>query len=149
MKEATRKKIVYCLFVVGLIWGGYNLVDRREPLSDTDEAGRIDAIPSHMSAETPQSRAELGEGFRDTGWGEDPFRPRVLNARRAVPTEETPPQWTLSGIVYSGDSPMAVINGRAVREGDSIDGAQVVRVERRNVILDHEGRRITLTVSKG
>ncbi|MFQ5498369.1 MAG: hypothetical protein ACE5FH_01745 [Candidatus Zixiibacteriota bacterium] len=80
-------------------------------------------------------------------WGADPFQsPKARRRRTAV---EKPVHWILSGIVYRPENPMAVINRRTVRPGDVIDGATVVDIKRKSVTIEHRGKNVTLSVTKG
>ena len=53
------------------------------------------------------------------------------------------------GIVYSENNPMAIINNKSLFIGDKINKARVVDISRKNVTLDYNGKKITLTVAKG
>jgi hypothetical protein len=64
------------------------------------------------------------------------------SASPAAPEE--PPSLRLEGISAADGKPVAVINGSRVFEGDSVDGARVVRIVPDSVVLDFGGRRITL-----
>jgi len=63
--------------------------------------------------------------------------------QRAKPVSET---FVLSGIVFGGGNPFAVINDKIVEEGDRIAEAKVVRIEKNRVTLHFEGEKITLTL---
>lgn len=47
----------------------------------------------------------------------------------------------LSGVLYTEDNPLAVVNTEIVHEGDVIDGARVVEISRRQVEFEKSGRR--------
>jgi len=50
--------------------------------------------------------------------------------------EEAPlPTFTLSGTILGGGAPIAVINSQFLREGDEIDGYQVVKIGKNDVRL--------------
>jgi len=76
---------------------------------------------------------------------EDPLRP----ANWAQPTASTPVNvdtgdWQLESTLISSGRRVAIINGRAVRAGDAIAGARVLRVEPVAAHLRHDGRRFTI-----
>jgi MSHA biogenesis protein MshK len=76
---------------------------------------------------------------------EDPLRP----AKQAQPTAPTPVSvdtgdWQLESTLISSGRRVAIINGRAVRAGDAIAGARVLRVEPGAAHLRHDGRRFTI-----
>lgn len=66
--------------------------------------------------------------------------PEIQEAQK---TSELPPVLKLSGIVDAPD-PMAVINDRAVKEGDLIERARVRDIQARQVTLEFEGTEIVL-----
>jgi len=52
----------------------------------------------------------------------------------------------LQGTAVLDGKPIAVINDRRVYEGDKIDGATVVRIGEREVELELDGRKFTLSL---
>ncbi|MCK4574027.1 MAG: general secretion pathway protein GspB [candidate division Zixibacteria bacterium] len=44
---------------------------------------------------------------------------------------------------------MAIINNRPVKTGDTINDARVVQIDKKEVVLEHKGKRIRLTIAKG
>jgi len=88
-----------------------------------------------------------------------PDPPRPAERAAAAPTGKTatpvaseakpppgPPQLVLQGTSVLDGRPVAVVSDRRVFEGDTIDGAVVIRIEERSVVLEFEGRRFTLTL---
>jgi hypothetical protein len=66
-----------------------------------------------------------------------------------VPAADPPPELprlVLQGTSVLGGKPVAVVSDRRVFEGDTIEGAVVIRIEERSVTLEFEGRRFTLTL---
>ncbi|MDD4202657.1 MAG: hypothetical protein PHQ52_04245 [Candidatus Omnitrophica bacterium] len=55
---------------------------------------------------------------------------------------------SLRGIMSSGDAPVAVINERVVRVGDSIDDAKILEISSENVKIDYNGYTETLQLEK-
>jgi len=52
----------------------------------------------------------------------------------------TPPPLKLQGIYYSRSNPAALINGKALFVGETVEGARVVRIERESVTLEQGGK---------
>jgi hypothetical protein len=52
----------------------------------------------------------------------------------------------LGGIVYSEESPVALINGRVVARGDSVEGLTVAKIEPERVELEGHGVRVFLVL---
>lgn len=53
-------------------------------------------------------------------------------------------RFVLTGITRVGADGTAIINNELVRVGDGVSGAQVTRIEEREVTLDEKGKTITL-----
>ncbi len=58
----------------------------------------------------------------------------------------SPPRLILGGIVWDDQDTVAVINGEIFREGESVRGARVERIERNYVLLQWRGRFIRLEI---
>jgi len=53
----------------------------------------------------------------------------------------------VTGIMYSKDKPSAIIRGKAVYQGDIVDGFKILKIGRREVIFEKDGRAISKQVS--
>lgn len=56
------------------------------------------------------------------------------------------PDFALNGIMYVEGAPRAIVNNSMVEVGDTVDGAKVLRIEKRSVVLQHSGSEITLSL---
>lgn len=65
-----------------------------------------------------------------------------------VAEEQKGPKLVLSGVFFSQASSYAIINNRIVKEGDTIEGAVVKRINQEDVILESSGVPFTLSASK-
>ncbi|MEW5994914.1 MAG: hypothetical protein AB1744_11035 [Candidatus Zixiibacteriota bacterium] len=144
MTAQTRKKLVYLALAAAIIWGAYNnpfggRTKRRivEPEAAVDT---VTAVPTAVH----QQQIPVKE-MTAKPWGADPFRPILKTQATAARTAE----WRLTGILYHGETPLAIINGRPVRSGEVVDNARVVEIRRQSVTIDHKGSIVTLTVTKG
>jgi len=54
----------------------------------------------------------------------------------------------LDGIMYIADRPRAIINNIIVGEGESIDGANVAKINKDNVVLKYNESEVTLKLNK-
>jgi hypothetical protein len=64
-----------------------------------------------------------------------------------APTEETPvsePEFRLTAISTRDGEPIALLNDRLVREGDSFDGVRVIRIGAADVEIEVDGERRTI-----
>lgn len=50
----------------------------------------------------------------------------------------------LNGIVHNKDRPMAMLDNRIVRVGDSVKGATITEIQKNKVILSYKNRTFTL-----
>ena len=79
-------------------------------------------------------RAELADPFMPPGWNEPAEPERTLDTSA----------WALASTLTSDGRRVAIINGRAVRVGDRIDGARVLGIDGNRVRLEHGGQRFTI-----
>ncbi len=84
--------------------------------------------------------------------GKDPF---YLPPRKEIPKnvpakkEESPrEEFSLSGIIYSNDKAVAIINGRILRKGELINGYTITEIFRDKVVLSGKGEEVVLGVEK-
>jgi hypothetical protein len=68
----------------------------------------------------------------------------VFESEPTAKTPSAPPALRLEGISVADGKPVAVINGVRLVEGDSVEGARVVRILQDSVVLEFGGRTITL-----
>lgn len=80
------------------------------------------------SAETPKKE----ESKETLGWGRCPFSGKVYTSR-----QEGPVSLKLSGIIWDSKNPLAMINERVVKVGDTIAGNTVVEIKHDRVILNN------------
>lgn len=74
---------------------------------------------------------------------EDPTRPAG-----AVAAKSKRQTLKLESVLLSGERKIAVINGRAYQQGDSVHGALLRTVNQRSVILERGNKQETLTLFK-
>ena len=147
MTEAARKKIVYAASALALTWAAFNYPSGNKtdqpadsPAVLADEAAQIaKQMPVGLNVDAAEAKA----------WGKDPFR-AVTRARKTGPVASAPQkEWIVAGILYNPSNPMAYVNGRAVGVGDEVEGAEIIRIERKQVILEYRGNQFTIAVNKG
>jgi hypothetical protein len=63
-------------------------------------------------------------------------------AAAAAPVE---PTFTLQAVTEQNGQPVAIVNGQLVRVGDTVEGAQVLRIDAQAVELEKGGRRIVVS----
>ena len=147
MSARVRKAIVYLALVAAVIYGWYNLLGPGSRSEVPPAAATVQMpVAAATAAESATIRPEslLPEDKVRQPWGRDPFR--KPQKQRKQPARDT---WTLTGIVYSPEFPVAYINRKAAREGDTIDNARIVKIEKAAVTLEYQGNRFTITVPRG
>lgn len=144
MKEKTRKAIIFALLPLAVIWAIYNMTDSKRqttaPISKEAQTG-ITKAPAVEIAKIDT------EKYFSLPWGEDPF----YRARKDGPPPVFPkkkPRWYLAGILFGEANPYAVVNNTIVTEGDMVDGARVVLINKSMVTLEKDGFEIRLKVAK-
>ena len=144
MDSKKRQKIVYLLFVVAVIWGVYNFMGDKQT-SPADSPKPVTRLEPDQ--QTVQMAPIDVEKYADLEWGGDPFY-RGQYIKPQHPEKPVKPIWLLGGILFDNKRPSAVINKKVVRDGDIIDGARVVRIDKETVTLDKGGLQFTLTIAK-
>ena len=56
----------------------------------------------------------------------------------------TSPRFAMSGLVYSSGGSFCLINGKVVQEGETVNGAKLVKVTADAATLEYHGQQITL-----
>ncbi len=142
MNESIRKKIIFVALGLAIIWGYYN-IDKNNDVAKQDPQEQV--LSGSKTTTIPEKLIDV-ETHQELAWGRNPFQePDKLTPK----TISHQTYWLLSGIVYSENNPMAIINNKSLFIGDNIDEARVVDISRKNVILDYKGKKLTLTVAKG
>lgn len=78
----------------------------------------------------------------------DPTRPPDARPAKVHKAARQPLRWTLSSTLVSPQRRTAVINGRLVGVGETVNGARVVEILPSKVRLRRKGRDITLVLLK-
>jgi type II secretory pathway component PulC len=75
----------------------------------------------------------------------NPFRPDHVSSVIMQPEGGT----DLKGIVWDKQKPFAIIGDTVAMEGDSVDGKKVIKINKDSVVLEEEGRQVTLRLEAG
>ncbi len=143
MNEKTRQRIVFACLGLAIVWGTLNFGKSKKPIS-VPEPKTIKALEASTTTRTAQALIDV-EQYEKEAWGKDPFR----HYRKKKEITPVTLSWNLSGIVYSPDNQIAVINNKTVRVGDRVDQARVIQIKKDQVLIEHHGSPVTLTVTKG
>ncbi|HEC69150.1 MAG TPA: hypothetical protein ENI31_02540 [Candidatus Omnitrophica bacterium] len=69
---------------------------------------------------------------------------KVSQPQKQTSLPQKKPQFILSGIIYSKDSPLAIINGQTLKIGEEIEGAKILDIKENKVIIGKNSKKITL-----
>ena len=76
----------------------------------------------------------------------DPFLLPVKTREKSLPPE--PPKLVLKGIAWGKTEPLALINDRVVKEGDTIEGARILKIDFDRVVVRYRGKKFTFKLFK-
>lgn len=149
MNEKIRKGMVWGSLVGATLYGAYNFSGPDEATSyRQDQLKTIAPLPAQATEKTVRQFIDVEEKAK-AEWGTDPFRAKKPRKTRSVKVQRAEAEWILSGILYNSSQPLAVINKRTVKAGDTIDRARVIQIDRKKVLLEYKGSRFELRVTKG
>lgn len=159
MTEAKRKKMMYGILVVAVIWGAWNLSQPRR----TSRPVETPTVAQESAVQEATVETQPGidvAAKRSEPWGRDPFTGKLARASSPRQSNNAVSRtgevatswnkgWSLTGIIDNGTMPFAFINGKMVKVGDLIDQARVVSIEKQKVTLSLNGSQFALKVNKG
>lgn len=159
MSELWRKRIVFTLAGAGLLWSAFNVNWGPSPtVLPATEAAVAVSTPSDVAATTSsnpavtRNSADPAIRAENKPWGSDPFRRSAgvtVTSDKAPRQIKEPLNWALNGILFNSNRPFAIINGRTVSVGESIEGGIVRSITPELVVIEYQGQRMTLKVREG
>ena len=142
MTEKCRKQIVYSIFAFAVIWAVFNFPhQKRKPIES--ESPQITESAPVVAVATAELSTKPGLAATDQ-WGRDPFA-RGTERATSEPSEAIP-SFRVAAVSVGGGKAMAVINGKMIGQGDMIQGWRVKAISNASVMLESNGRKITLTI---
>ncbi len=150
MNEKKRKMIVYVVAAISLTWSAFNYqFDKPKPINQN----KVEAAKQMTLSETaPKTNFVSMKVEQEKEWGRNPFRPWIRRSNTSINRSKSNNSnlaWIVGGILYSPNSPLAYINGQAVKTGDTINGATVIAIDKKTITLEHKGKIFTLGINKG
>jgi len=76
----------------------------------------------------------------------DPMRPYGRDTAGGTTAAAAAPRFVLTGVVISPTRRIAIVNGRPYRQGQSVDGAEIVAVEAHAVRLRDGGAELVISL---
>jgi hypothetical protein len=141
MIEKRRKQIIYSIFAIAVTWAIFNFPHHKKPF-ESQSSQNSENAPAVVAA-IPELSTRPALTLPDQ-WGRDPF---VRGGERAtsMPNEVTP-SFRVAAVSIGGGKAMAVIDGKMIGQGDAIQGWRVRAISNAGVVLESNGRKITLTI---
>ncbi|MFA4888577.1 MAG: hypothetical protein WC628_03255 [Candidatus Omnitrophota bacterium] len=78
------------------------------------------------------------EGLRDPFKGYEKEKTSV-DGKEGAPAQKAQPVFIVNGIIAGGPAPLAIINNKVMRQGDVIEEAKVIKIEKEGVEMLFEG----------
>jgi hypothetical protein len=141
MIEKRRKQIVYSIFAFAVIWAAFSFPQRRKSLKPTSQP--TSASAPVVAAAAPELSTESAATV-SAQWGRDPFA-RSGGSATSMPSEAAP-TFRVAAVSVAGGKAMAVINGKMISQGEVISGWRVRDISNAAVVLESNGKKITLTI---
>jgi len=76
----------------------------------------------------------------------DPFVLPIKTKEKSLPVQ--PPKLVLKGIAWDKTEPLALINGQVVKEGNTIGGARILKIDFNRVTVRYRGKKFVFKLFK-
>lgn len=133
-----------CRHAIGLLTGVF-LALSIDKISAQPEEGRQEktAQEAVMQDAIVRPRMEydaegLKDPFSDPFKGED--KPITTEKPVAPISAEPPPSFTIQGTIWEGKIPLAIVNNKVVKEGDTLEGAKIKTIEKKGITILFKGK---------
>lgn len=130
--------VLTILLVVLLTRPSRKSTSRRVVSGTTEQANAAVLSKANIRIDWPVPQ-KYPENLRD---------PMILNAAQEIKKVVTPGVLDLRGISYSEDRKFAVIGTTTVEEGDTIEGATIIKINPNSVEFERDGKRWTQEVQE-
>ncbi|KAA3633859.1 MAG: hypothetical protein DWP97_08285 [Calditrichaeota bacterium] len=151
MTDKTRQKVIAVSMVASLIWAGANYNSDKKNDIPVEKAKTIQPLDASKVNRLQKNLSKnIIDEYSNKSWGRSPFV-STYSVTKSGTTAFTSESigWNLSGIIFNKTSPVAVINKRPVMVGQTVDRAEVIAIEKNEVIIKIDDKQIKLNVSKG
>ena len=152
MSEKTRKRLVFSLLILSLVWAYFHFSGpkdkRKDRSSNRADRSVVSSVPKGAMGLAAIISDSLYREYESRPWGKDPFYHWYEPPSAAGQAYREEARWHLLGVLFREFRAHALINHRIVTIGDEIDGFRVVEISRDSVILKNEESTITLRVAK-
>jgi hypothetical protein len=143
-KEKKQQIILIVLIPVFLVSLIYMRTRNKKGLSVSPELQQQALKPDASIDAIPGPATDFYSEY--TFVKDDPFKNllelHLYQMRKIKPIEKSAlplPKLTIEGIIWNTYMPQAIVNGRVVRIGDTIEGVLVVNIEKQGITIDYNG----------
>jgi len=150
--ESKKKVVILVALILILIiswlflFRRASLAKKKLPIEKTEKERTSIEMMLTTSRDLKRIRRELRE--EQAGLKVSYRNPLIPSFLKRTAEEESV-SLVLSGIVYDGEEPLAIIDDSVLKTGDSISGLKIIRISPETVILSDNKRRVTLNLEEG
>ncbi len=149
MDKAKKEQIILIALIPILLLGLFYMRLQKSSQDQAQEIIENDTLDEAAAQEIP--KPEKTPGPADFVSGEDPFKDMLYlymyEMQKAEPVEEVPvamPDLVIQGIVWNTDMPQAIVSGQVIRIGDTIEGLDVLKIEKQGITVNFYGKQILI-----
>ncbi len=143
--EKSKRDLILALVLVAVCLSllGKNFIFKKKPAVgvsslESAQAKSVESVAMLNLIRQNQSLWQEQESEAGQAWGRDPFMPEGSGgAGGSAPFD-------LSGIVWDEKMPIAMVNGRVLKKGDSIENYKVVEIKPSSIVLEAGEEKIEL-----
>jgi hypothetical protein len=85
----------------------------------------------------------------------DPFQPYIVKETAPAAVDQIPeeesiplPEMTITGITWGSSYAQAIVNGKIVKVGDNIGGAEIIAISKDGVVVSFNNQKVTIPPPK-
>lgn len=123
MEKNNKQLIILCVIILLFLVMLFSAVLKRRAKPSSTKIG----VPLKVTQQKTEDRLK-SRSSAFNNWGRDPF----AVGEKAI---EVSGDFILTGIIWDAARPYCIINGRVIKEGDSVLNARVLKIEKDNVSI--------------
>ena len=125
-----------------------------EELSGAEDKGVDKAQKPALAQEQPAAEPSIeAEPISYEGGGRDPlknpFKAYLDQLKKNKPikrSDQVPlPSFSIEGLVWNTGMPQAIVNGKIIKIGDTIDGVKVVNIDKGGITVEYQGEPVFIS----
>ena len=144
----TVKSTIIIYFSFGFIFNIFT----GKALASQGDFEEMKKIEEELSPKAPRMSIERPKVEYVAKDLRDPFNPGGLTQEKAPEQKfqktemhkEEPPSLSVQGLVWGGSLPQAIINHKVVKEGDTVEGAKIIKIDKEGITVFFKGGQYNL-----